>query len=108
VNDLFDLLQIQLRSPDRWRGQVYNIGGGPECAVSLRELTTLCAEESGVTFPVAEVAESAVVDVRLYVSDTRKAESEFGWRPSRSPAQIVREIRLWIEGNRESLRGILP
>jgi CDP-paratose 2-epimerase len=108
VNDLFDLLQIQLRSPDRWRGEVYNIGGGPDCAVSLRELTTLCVEETGVTLPVTEVAESAVVDVRLYVSDTRKAESEFGWRPSRSPAQVVREIRLWIEGNRESLRGILP
>ncbi len=43
VHDLFDLLQLQLKSPERWDGQIYNVGGGNEMSVSLRELTGLCA-----------------------------------------------------------------
>ena len=42
VHDLFDLLLLQLEAPERWDGRVYNVGGGNEVSVSLRELTELC------------------------------------------------------------------
>ena len=47
------------------------------------------------------------MDLRVYVTDARKAEVDFGWRPTRDPARIVRDIRAWIEENRETLESIL-
>jgi CDP-paratose 2-epimerase len=107
VHDLFDLLLLQLEAPARWDGRVYNVGGGNDVSVSLRELTGLCVQETGKTVPIATVPETAAVDLRIYVTDARKAEADFGWRPTRDPARIVRDIRTWIEDHQEPLESLL-
>jgi CDP-paratose 2-epimerase len=107
VHDLFDLLELELAAPERWDGRVYNVGGGNDGSVSLRELTALCVEETGNTVPIASVPETSAVDLRIYVTDTRKVELDFGWRPTRPPARIIRDIRIWIEENRRTLESIL-
>jgi CDP-paratose 2-epimerase len=107
VHDLFDLLLLQLEVPERWDGRIYNVGGGNDGSVSLRELTGLCVQETGKTVPIAPVPETTGVDLRIFVTDTRKAEADFGWRPTRDPARIVRDIRAWIEEHKETLESIL-
>ena len=107
VRDLFDLLQLQLESPERWDGRVYNVGGGNQGSVSLRELTALCVQETGRTVLITSVPETAGVDLRVYVTDARKVEFDFGWRPTRGPARIVGDIRSWIEENSQTLKSIL-
>jgi CDP-paratose 2-epimerase len=108
VHDLFDLIQIQLAAGEStWDGRVYNVGGGNEVSVSLRELTELCVHETGNTVPITPVPETAGVDLRIYVTDARRAQSEFQWRPTRGPAQIVADIRAWIAANRDTLESIL-
>jgi CDP-paratose 2-epimerase len=107
VHDLFDLILRQLEAPERWNGRVYNTGGGNDGSVSLRELTELCVQETGKTVPIAAVTETTGVDVRIYVTDARQAEIDFGWRPTRDPARIVRDIRSWIEEHEETLESLL-
>jgi CDP-paratose 2-epimerase len=107
VHDLFDLLLLQLDAPGRWDGRVYNVGGGNEVSVSLRELTGLCVQETGKTVPITSVAATAAVDLRVYVTDAGKAEVDFGWRPTRGTARIVRDIRAWIEEHEETLKSTL-
>jgi CDP-paratose 2-epimerase len=107
VRDLFDLLLLQLDAPGLWDGRVYNVGGGNDVSVSLRELTDLCVAETGKTVPIAPLPETAGVDLRLYVTDSRKAETDFAWRPTRNPARIVHDIRAWIEEYEEPLKRLL-
>ena len=107
VHDLFDLLQLQFEAPERWDGRAYNVGGGNQMSVSLRELTALCVQETGKSVPIASVPETAGVDLRVYVSDSHKVEADFGWRPTRGPARITRDIRAWIEEHEETLKSIL-
>ena len=107
VHDLFDLLMLQLEVPECWDGRVYNAGGGNDGSVSLRELTELCVQETGKTVPIATVPETAGVDLRIYVTDARKALADFGWRPTRTPAKIVGDIRIWIEEHEQSLKSLL-
>jgi CDP-paratose 2-epimerase len=107
VNDLFDLLQLQLEAPERWDGRVYNVGGGIEESVSLRELTGICVQETGRTVPITSVPETGGVDLRIYVTDAHKVKLDFGWRPTRDPSRVVRDIRAWIEENRTTLESIL-
>jgi CDP-paratose 2-epimerase len=107
VDDLFDLLVIQLRTPSVWDGRTYNIGGGSDISVSLCELTELCAAETGRRLSIAGTAETSSVDLRIYLSDCRKAANELGWRPSRNAQTIVRDIHHWIDENRACLEKIL-
>jgi CDP-paratose 2-epimerase len=107
VRDLFELVLLQLEAPGSWDGRVYNVGGGDEVSVSLRELTELCVQETGKAVPIASVPATAGVDLRIYVTDARRAEIDFGWRPIRGPVRIVRDIRAWIEGNQEMLQCVL-
>jgi CDP-paratose 2-epimerase len=107
VRDLFDLIQLQVEAPERWDGRVYNVGGGNDVSVSLRELTEVCVQETGKAVPIASVPATAGVDLRIYVTDARRAEIDFGWRPTRDPVRIVRDIRAWIERNQDTLQSIL-
>jgi CDP-paratose 2-epimerase len=106
VDDLFDLIVLQASSPQSWDGRVYNAGGGREVSVSLRELTGLCRRETGREVPIENVPETSAVDLRVYLSDTRKVEADFPWKPKRSPAQIVHDIRSWIDENCETLMRV--
>jgi CDP-paratose 2-epimerase len=43
IADLFDLMNRQVDCFERHSGQVYNVGGGLGCSISLAELTERCA-----------------------------------------------------------------
>ncbi len=107
VDDLFELLVMQIESIDQWSGQVYNVGGGRACSVSLRELTELCSEVSGNRIELNSLPTTNPLDVRIYLSDSRKAQTDFRWVPKRNPSQIVEEIHDWVVANRRSLESIL-
>jgi CDP-paratose 2-epimerase len=107
IDDLFELLVAQLRKPEVWDGRIYNIGGGNEVSVSLKELTELCAAETRRRIPITAVAETSSVDLRIYISDSQKAATELGWRPTRSPQTIVRDIHHWLGENRRELKRVL-
>jgi CDP-paratose 2-epimerase len=107
VDDLFDLLMIQLDGLTRFDGEVYNVGGGRDISVSLRELTSVCCEISGREVPVRSVIEDRMNDIRVYLSDCRKVQEQCGWKPQRSVRQIMTEIFTWIDENHEALSKIL-
>jgi CDP-paratose 2-epimerase len=107
VQDLFDLILLQLEASSKWDGQVYNIGGGNDVSVSLKELTELSVQETGKSVAITSVPETAGVDLRIFITDARKAAIDFGWRPARGIARIVRDIRSWIEEHEESLKTLL-
>jgi CDP-paratose 2-epimerase len=107
VDDLFDLIVMQMSAPEAWDGRIYNVGGGNEVSVSLKELTELCRQEVGREVPIAQSPQTSPLDLRIYISDTRKVKNDFPWKPKRSPGQIIHDIHSWINVNRDSLQGIL-
>jgi CDP-paratose 2-epimerase len=82
---------------DVTRGQIYNLGGGMELAVSVIEMLHAIERETGKSL---NLQYSAVRpgDQPLYISDTSKVGRQTGWRPSRSVPQIIEAIhRFWRE-----------
>jgi CDP-paratose 2-epimerase len=104
--DLYALIRLQLDRAEAVSGRVYNVGGGREVSVSLRELTALSAARAGREVPIAAVPETSAVDVPVYISDTARVTAEFGWRPTRDAAAIVDEIATWIERDEARLRPL--
>lgn len=103
VEDLYDLLKIQMADAQRFEGQVFNVGGGPGNSVSLLELTRLCEEVTGNRLEIGSEAAERDADIPYYISDINKIVEISGWRPSRTPRQVVEDVFRWIDGNRDML-----
>jgi CDP-paratose 2-epimerase len=106
VADLCRLIDMQIGDGERHAGKTYNVGGGPEISVSLRELTGHCRALTGTTIRIDEVPETSAADVPYYVTDSARIRAEAGWRPERSLATTLTEIHKWLVDNRPALAPI--
>lgn len=81
---------------DRTRGQVYNVGGGPENQRNLLEVIDQIGEltERKPEFSFADWREG---DQTYYVSDISKARRELGWRPEVDFDHGLRDLIAWAE-----------
>ena len=107
VDDLFNLLIEQLTKIKEISGNVYNVGGGVECSVSLLELTDLCRECTNRSIPIESIEETRYADVPIYLSDCSRLHKDFNWSPQKKPKEIVEEIYHWIKDNETSLMQVL-
>lgn len=104
--DLYSLVVKQLAQIETCSGEIFNIGGGRAVSTSLRELTEICAEVTGVTLRITEAQETSPVDIPLYISDYSKAAREFEWQPKHSVQKIVEDIYHWIRENEAQLKPL--
>ncbi len=107
IEDLFDLLVRQIETDQVWDARVYNVGGGPEISVSLRELTDLCQKVTGNCVAIDEQGETSPLDVRIFLTDSRFVRRDFGWQPKQNAEQIVRDIHRWINRHERLLAPVL-
>lgn len=96
VHDLIDAMMAARRSVDRSRGQVFNVGGGMERAISVVELLAEIERRTGKAAP-RRYCEVRPGDQPLYISDTSKLQRLTGWQPRRSMGDTLDSIReFWI------------
>ena len=107
VDDLVDLVDLQLARFSGLDGGVFNVGGGPERALSLVETTALCREITGREIAIRPVEVERPGDVPVYVSDCRKLERATGWRPRRDARTTLEDIHRWIAGHEDLLARVL-
>lgn len=107
VDDLFRLLSIQIADLEAHDGRVYNVGGGAERSVSLRELTTLCEDRLGVSISIGSRPETHPADVPYYVTDNTAVTAATGWRPEADLERLVDDVASWLRCHQDLLEGIL-
>lgn len=107
VDDLFELVDLQLRDLDRFDGQTFNVGGGLERSLSLLETTALCEQITGHRIEIHRRPETRVADVPLYISDHAKITGLCGWRPTKGAKQTLHDIYEWIGENEGLVRATL-
>lgn len=107
IDDLCELVVRQLADTEHWRGEVYNVGGGDEISASILELTKHCEQVAGKSPIVHRRRETSPVDLRIYLTDARKAMRDFAWKPSRSVERIVVDVADWLRVHQAELRWIV-
>ena len=107
VDDLADLIIAQLAMVDTWQADVYNVGGGRGISASLAELTTLAQHVTGQRIDIRSTPQTRAVDLRVYLTDTSKLRSRFGWQPARNLATVAGDIHDWIRQHEQQLRPIM-
>jgi CDP-paratose 2-epimerase len=96
VEDVVDLIDLQLSSPDEWNGRTLNVGGGREISLSLAETTALCRELTGREVPVGSAGEDRPGDVRIYLTDASRLYGLTEWRPQRSAVDTLTDTAAWL------------
>jgi CDP-paratose 2-epimerase len=105
--DLCELIVKQIAVIERIAGEVFNVGGGREGSVSLKEYTTLSQEATGRQVEITSDSTTNPVDIPWYITDGRKVREWFDWQPSRSPRTIASDIASWVKVNERSLDRLI-
>jgi CDP-paratose 2-epimerase len=95
IDDLVEAFLLADENVDTLSGQAFNIGGGADNTVSLRELVRMIARAEERE-PKIEWGEWRTGDQKYYVSDTRRFQHATGWSPRITPREGVRMLRQWL------------
>lgn len=98
IDDLINAVDLAVTNINRTKGEVFNMGGGPNNTMSLLELLNIIntrrTEKIKVSFE-----DWRPFDQKLYISDIAKAKKYFYWEPKIDKEAAVNKILDWIEGN---------
>lgn len=101
IEDLLDIYDLVLEKIDIAAGQVYNIGGGPENAVSVwREFGPLLERLMGREIMTENGGDWRLGDQRVYISNIHKAVQELDWKPKINVENGSRRLLAWVQANR--------
>jgi len=100
IDDLLDAYDAAVERMDTVKGQVYNLGGGPQNVMSIwAEFGPLLEKLLSKPIPVAR-GNWRPGDQRVFYADIRKAERELGWKPKVGVEEGVARLFEWVKENR--------
>jgi CDP-paratose 2-epimerase len=106
VDDLLNAYEAAVEHIDVTAGQVYNIGGGADNSISIwwdfKPLVEAVLERE-IPDPAFDTTRPG--DQPIFVADIAKAERDFGWAPSVSPAEGLSRLTQWVIANRDLFEG---
>jgi len=98
VGDLIKAFEAFLSRDFRYKGEVFNIGGGSRNTVSLLELIEILKKLMGRQVPV-KYGPWRKFDQKVYVSDITKAGKLLKWQPQVDPNEGLRRLYDWVSHN---------
>lgn len=100
VQDLLDAFDSVRQNERVTRGEIYNVGGGPQNTTSLLELITKIETMTGRPIEYTK-SEPRRGDQLVYISDYGKLNRDTGWMPKLALSDILLDIHEWWKRNRE-------
>ena len=98
VDDLLAAYDAAVENIGSTNGQAYNIGGGPRNTLSLLELVAILNKQFGRSLEYS-FADWRPGDQLIFISDIRKAATDFGWVPHVSTDEGVTRLVAWLRQN---------
>lgn len=106
IEDLLDAYDIAVKRIDAVKGQVYNLGGGPENQMAIwAEFGPRLESLIGHAIPVAH-GDWRPGDQRIFVADIRKAANDLDWRPQVDVDTGIACLYHWVADHLDLLRSV--
>jgi CDP-paratose 2-epimerase len=104
LDDVCALVELQMGEISRFRGDIFNLGGGAANSLSLREATHLLESKLGHGTDITVEDSVRTGDLPIYFTDNRKSIRQLKWQPRVSLDQGFDKILAWIGTNEDALR----
>ena len=105
LQDVCALVELQINQMERFRGDIFNLGGGAANSLSLREATELLEQKLGYGTTLTTEDSIRKADLPIYFTDNRKAVRILQWQPKVSIDEGLGQILAWIRANEAILRS---
>lgn len=100
IDDLFELIKIQMKNPEKFsEAGFFNIGGGRRISASLKELTAICEKVTGRKIEITAEPELRYADIPVYLTDTARIKEFCGWSPQITLEKMIQDINNWINSD---------
>lgn len=100
VYDLCDAYDAVIQNIETVKGEVFNLGGGPENTMSIwTEFGPKLEKLLGRPIPVSW-GDWRPGDQKIFVADIRKAEKLLGWKPKFDVDSGVKQLFDWVQANK--------
>ncbi|MHA1231011.1 MAG: GDP-mannose 4,6-dehydratase [Candidatus Helarchaeota archaeon] len=105
VDDLVSAMELATKYIDKTKGNVYNIGGGPNNVISLLELIEIIENRLKRKIDLS-FDEWRPGDQKVYYSNISKAKSHFKWNPKINKYEGISKLFDWVIKNKELIKNI--
>lgn len=99
VSDAVAAYRAVMAKIDRFQGRAFNLGGGPQNAVSLNVVLSEISQILKCEVKVYH-AEPRTGDQRYFVADTRRMRSAMGWQAKVGWREGLKDLADWLRNNR--------
>jgi CDP-paratose 2-epimerase len=100
VYDLLDAYDAAIKNIDTVKGDIFNVGGGPENVLSVwAEFGPMLEKLLGKPIPVAR-GDWRPGDQKVFVADIRKAGKVLGWKPKYNVEAGIKQLFDWVSANK--------
>lgn len=106
IDDLIDCYLAAVRQSSSVAGETFNMGGGPDRALSLVELLSLLEGFLDRRICV-EHRDWRPADQKVFICDIRKAGKQLGWAPRVTPYEGVKRLLQWVLDERVMLAEVV-
>jgi CDP-paratose 2-epimerase len=105
LEDVCALVELEMNQIERFRGDIFNLGGGSANSLSLREATQLLEQKLGRGTTITTEDGLRKGDLPIYFTDNRKAARRLNWQPRVSLDEGFERILSWVRANEATLRS---
>ena len=107
IDDLCNLIKQQILNILTIKNITFNVGGGPNNSLSLRELTKYSEKITNNQININKSIKTSNYDIRYYVTNNRKVYSKYKWRIKRSIKNTIYSTFLGLKENHKELLKLL-
>lgn len=104
VDDLVAAYDAAIGRIDTVAGQIYNLGGGPDNALSLLQFFAFLKNDLGLTIS-SSFADWRPGDQPIFISDNTKALRDLGWKPAMEVHAGIHMLLQWLQDNKKDIEA---
>jgi CDP-paratose 2-epimerase len=101
VDDVCSVIFLQILNLNKKFNNTFNIGGGMKNAISLKQLTYKCEKLTDNKLEAKKIKKTSIFDVPYYVTDNKKINKFYNWKPSKNIDEILKDVHEWLIENKK-------
>ncbi len=105
IDDVCEILFKQIKKFNSIYNESFDIGGGKNNSISLKELTQKCQNITKNKIPIYKIKSTSIFDVPYFVANNKKIKKFYNWLPKLNIDRTILDIYLWLKENKKTIKG---
>tara|TARA_X000000950_G_scaffold177166_1_gene215035 strand:- start:538 stop:1563 length:1026 start_codon:yes stop_codon:yes gene_type:complete len=101
IEDVCKIISIQIKKFKKINNMTFNIGGGINNLISLKNLTIKCENLTKNKIRIEKIYRTSNYDIPYFVTNNSKIKKVYKWKPVKNINNILKDIYFWLKKNKK-------